>query len=84
MAALYDIPLRKDKPKFVYAHLLAPHRPFVYGRNGEDIFVNLSEDLIRYQTEKLPQYKHNYRDQLLYLHDRLKEIVRVYSRLVEQ
>ncbi len=28
---------RNDKPKFVYSHIVMPHRPFIFGPNGEPI-----------------------------------------------
>lgn len=27
-----------DKPKFVFAHILCPHEPYLFGKNGEEVF----------------------------------------------
>ena len=75
LKALFDIPKWTERPKFVYAHLLAPHRPFLFDRQGSPIFVDITEDQVRYETQRLKNYKGYYRDQLLYTHDRLRAIV---------
>ena len=42
---LSEMTNRHDGPKFVLAHILAPHLPYVFGPNGEDV---LPEDLKLY------------------------------------
>lgn len=49
-------------PKFVFAHLVIPHPPYVFGPNGE--FTD-------YDKEYVP----GYRDQVIYLNKRLLELL---------
>ncbi|MEJ2606937.1 MAG: hypothetical protein P8Z41_09710 [Anaerolineales bacterium] len=51
-------------PKFVYAHLILPHPPYVFGPNGEEI-----------HDEKKDADREAYRDQLIYTNKRILEIV---------
>jgi len=32
---LEEMPLRNEKPKFVFTHFIIPHAPFIFGENGE-------------------------------------------------
>lgn len=57
-----------ESPKFVFAHILAPHDPFVFGPNGEDIGFNSG---VAHSTEDLKLYL----GQLQYINTRLKETV---------
>ena len=52
-------------PKFVFVHLIAPHYPYVFDRDGA--FLTFESDL----NEKKP-----YIDQLAYLNGRLERVVR--------
>ena len=49
-------------PKFVFAHLVIPHPPYVFGPNGE--FTDFDK-----------QYVPGYRDQVTYLNSRLLELL---------
>lgn len=49
-------------PKFVFAHLVIPHPPYVFGPNGE--FTDVDKE-----------YVLGYRDQVLYLNKRLLELI---------
>lgn len=53
-------------PKFVYAHLILPHSPYVFDRNGEWV----GEDKDDFDKEA-------YRDQLHYANQRMMEILHV-------
>jgi len=63
--------LRVDKvgsirsPKFIYAHLIIPHYPYVFGPDGEFVVEDKSDLDIE-----------AYRDQVIYLNKRIDEIVR--------
>ena len=52
-------------PKFVFVHLIAPHFPYIFDREGE--FFNV-------ETE--PSDKEPYINQLIYLNGRLEQIIR--------
>jgi hypothetical protein len=69
-------------PKLVYAHLILPHPPFVFGPNGEDILLgeggNESNDYSLYSNEAM---RIAYRDQTMYTN---KLIVPVLRSLIEE
>lgn len=58
-----------ESPKFVFAHLVIPHHPFVFGPNGEEL---------PYQSRAVPkfeEYKVRYPDQVTYINKRIEAIV---------
>jgi hypothetical protein len=64
---LYDLEQLSELPdrpgqKFVFAHLVIPHPPYVFGPNGE--FTDTDID-----------YERGYRDQVIYLNKRLLELL---------
>jgi hypothetical protein len=68
-------------PKFVFAHILAPHPPFVFGPNGEPVNppypyndADGSELLNMHKIDK-QQYKSLYIGQLRYINGRVLEAV---------
>lgn len=57
---------RLPGPKFVFAHILLPHEPYVFDRDGD--YVTAEEEEARTRTE-------NFTEQLAYLNTRLAEFV---------
>jgi hypothetical protein len=69
---LPDVPNIKG-PKFVFVHLIIPHPPFVLGPNGESIDIPHSDPGKGTYSEN--DYKRGYSDSILYIDQRMKEII---------
>lgn len=55
-----------EGPKFVFAHILAPHPPFVFDRNGEPL---------RTREARKRTKNENYLNQLIFTNEKVKEMV---------
>ena len=58
-----------EEPKFVFTHLLLPHKPFVYGPNGEDMVVELGDAVMDME------YGEGYANQVPYLNQKVLEMI---------
>jgi len=79
---LNNMPSFKDgtPPRFIIAHLVLPHPPFVFGRDGEPItrtrLFNFSDGSHYYRDGGSPEeYLDGYRNQLAYLNRRLRKTI---------
>ena len=66
--SLADIPEAISGPKFVFAHIVAPHLPYVLGANGEAI---TTPDSIGGEEEKAA-----YRDEVIYINRQISAAVK--------
>jgi hypothetical protein len=61
-------------PKFVFAHLVVPHQPFVFGPNGESFVI--PEKVHKgntYYTNR--DYQLGYANQVAFISDRIAQVV---------
>lgn len=65
-AYLENMPVIPGKPKFIFAHIICPHTPYVFGANGEMLGVNLGES---------KGDKQRYLDQHVYMTKMAKEFI---------
>lgn len=65
-------PGRYASATFTFAHVLCPHPPYVFDRSGVAAEVGRREDL---RGTEAWRNRRGYVDQLLYLNDRIKEVV---------
>lgn len=66
-------------PKFVFAHLVIPHQPFVFGPNGESLVI--AEKVHKGQTYYTENdYRSGYINQITFISDR---IIRVVQNIIE-
>lgn len=72
---LPDYASDKD-PQFLFAHVYAPHIPFLYGKNGEDLKYSYSSQLSWYEVAP-ENYVEEYIDQIRYLNQRVLNTIDV-------
>jgi hypothetical protein len=63
-------------PKFVFAHVILPHPPFVFGPNGENIDLETGVDMDE-PTVSDEVYRIGYPGQVQYANSRMLEILRL-------
>jgi len=67
-----------DSPIFVFAHIIAPHPPFVFGEHGERINPGrnfLLADGAQYANLTQDEYMKNYIGQLIFVNEKIKETI---------
>jgi len=63
---LENMPIISGKAKFIFAHIICPHTPYVFGANGEKLGLN---------PEKSNDNKHLYLDQHIFITKKVKELI---------
>lgn len=68
-----------DGPKFVFAHILAPHPPFVFSAEGKSIqpdrAYSMMDGSAYFEVASIDEYYQGYRGQAQYISQRIKNLV---------
>ncbi len=68
-----------EGPHFVFAHIIAPHPPFVFDRYGNPVQPNAPFSLGfgygEYRPEELESWVEGYREQLMFVNDRILQVI---------
>ena len=79
--ALPEAAGEQEGPVFVFAHIVAPHPPFIFGPQGEEIepvgTIGLSDGdhLVKPGLLEAEEYRRHYRDQLAFISRRVQGMV---------
>jgi hypothetical protein len=71
LSKLGEVHQNIESPFFVFAHILPPHPPYVFGRNAEPMFRAL--DLTNW--EEAWQQKERYTDQVIFVNNEIKKVI---------
>ena len=76
LAELQKIPATLPSPKFVFAHLVIPHQPFVFGPDGEPfvIYERTFKGQTYYPTR---DYALGYHNQAIYISQQILDVIKV-------
>jgi hypothetical protein len=72
LKTLKDLPAVPG-PKFIFAHLLIPHWPFIFGPNGESLIATDFIETARGVTDK--DYFNSYRGQAIFTSNQILDVV---------
>ncbi len=70
-----------EAPVFVFAHIVAPHPPFVFGQHGEEVepdyryTIHDGSHIIKQGRLTGDEYVDGYRDQLVFINNRLRSAI---------
>lgn len=71
---LSNVHKKVEGPFFVFAHILSPHPPYLFGKNGEN--VNISDLDMNPDLEPMSDMqKQLYLNQLIFINKKLKELI---------
>jgi hypothetical protein len=78
LETLGELPKQINKPSFIFSHIMLPHPPFMFGRNGEPTDEELA-------FKDVWDKKKRYLDQLIFTNKRMKNIIqRILSESKEE
>jgi len=71
LSELEQVHKKYDKSIFVFAHLMLPHHPYIFGPNGESV----SPEKMEARWEGLENDKDGYLNQVKFVNQKLKQII---------